>query len=155
MLLRVTSAGKVADAKQIVRICADNPLVGPDEIDRLVNFYSVGNCDYAWNDQPREGGNYPDGFGAEILSMRLLSDLSELSTTIEHREHVTAYLWDNRDTFRLCPVLVPKPLAYPSLSFEIDEPSDLTKLDNLLRSASLDPSEPAVNFVQVALSQIP
>ena len=51
--------------KDIVRICADNPLICASEIDRLIAYFNQNNCDYAYNHIPRNN-SYPDGLGAEI-----------------------------------------------------------------------------------------
>ena len=58
-------------ATHIVRLCADNPLVLPSEIDRLIDNYFKSNCDYMYNHIPLNN-LYPDGLGAEIISFDLL-----------------------------------------------------------------------------------
>ena len=151
VLNRVTSAAKKLNANQVVRICADNPFVDPQEIDRLINYFDNSDCDYAWNDQPREGGSYSDGFGAEILSMKLLEDLNIKVTELFHREHVTMHLWSNCRQFTLLPVPAPPALAHPDLSFDIDEPLDLARLENFINAKSVDYQTSAEAIVKMML----
>ena len=40
------------EAEEIVRVCADRPLISPSEIDRLIEFYFQSNCDYVYNHIP-------------------------------------------------------------------------------------------------------
>ncbi len=76
VLGRFLEAANISKADHVVRVCGDNPLVAPEEIDRLVDFFEkalqAGNniIDrlYAFNFASKMGNGYPDGFGAEILS---------------------------------------------------------------------------------------
>ena len=70
-------------ANHIVRICADNPLICPDEIDRLIDYYFEENCDYAYNHMPKNN-KYPDGLGAEICSMDILDEIHNKSYSSSH-----------------------------------------------------------------------
>ena len=79
----------IAKADRFVRICGDNPLISPEEIDRLIKFFSKTileekNPDnlYAFNFASKLGNQYLDGFGAEILSMSLLKKVSQLDEKI-------------------------------------------------------------------------
>ncbi len=71
VLERFRLAGAAHGAEQVVRICADNPLIWGPAIDDLIRFWraehAAGACDYAYNHIPR-GNTYPDGLGAETLS---------------------------------------------------------------------------------------
>jgi spore coat polysaccharide biosynthesis protein SpsF len=148
VLGRVASAADEAGAELVVRICADNPFIDPGEIDRLIEFYCNHQTDYACNHQDRSGSGYPDGFGAEILSMSLLRRLVALTVDPRQREHVTLYLWDNSERFRLTPVPVPPELAYPDLRFDVDVPADLARLDAFLARSSLEVTASAAQIVE-------
>ena len=65
VLARFALAAKQADAGLVVRVCADNPCIWGEAVDRLVAFYREGVCDYAYNHIPRNN-LWPDGLGAEI-----------------------------------------------------------------------------------------
>jgi len=89
VLGRLSAAAVQCGADIVVRVCADNPFIDPDEIDRLVAHFKSNACDYACNNQDRLGNRYADGFGAEILSNFLLQQIAQTATDARHREHVT------------------------------------------------------------------
>ena len=150
VLGRVARAADEAGAELVVRVCADNPFVDPGEIDRLIEFFCSHQTDYACNHQDRLGSGYPDGFGAEILSMGLLGHLDVHVTDPHHREHVTLYLWHNSERFRLSPVPVPPELAHADLRFDVDVMADLLRLTTFLERASLDVTASAAQIVEAA-----
>ena len=108
----------------IIRICADNPFIDPQQIDLLTSTYSKNKFDYVCNHQNRINSRYADGFGAEILSLDLLKKLNKIATNKEYREHVTLYIWKNKKKFKIHSIKAAKNLAYPDLRFDIDTPED-------------------------------
>src|SRR5262249_4051065 len=107
VLGRFSLAAREFDAVHVVRVCADNPFVDPEEVDRLVDTYLAGLPDYAFNHVPRQNNNYPDGLGAEILSGTLLQDIARVAVEPRHREHATLYIWDNSDHYRIETITAP------------------------------------------------
>jgi len=150
VLGRVACAADEAGAELVVRVCADNPFVDPGEIDRLIEFFCSRETDYACNHQDRSGSGYPDGFGAEILSMGLLGHLDVHTKDPYHREHVTQYLWHNSERFSLSPVPAPPELANANLRFDVDVPADLVRLDAFLKRSSLGIGASAAQIVEAA-----
>lgn len=134
VLDRFAAAADHYKADDILRICADNPFICPTEIDRLVMYYKGTPCDYACNHQDRMGSGYADGFGAEILSNKLLQKLASSVTDMRHREHVTQFLWDHPKCYRLHAVPSPNELAFPKLRFDVDVPQDLNYLRQLVHA---------------------
>ena len=126
-------------ADSIVRVCCDNPLIAPEEIDRLIEFFekilrTENNIDdqlYAFNFASKMGNGYPDGFGAEILSRILLEKLANLDHELASREHVTKYIWDHPDQFMIRTFSAPKEIAYPSVKLDVDSQEDLNKMRSL------------------------
>lgn len=132
VLGRLAHAARMHKAETVVRICADNPFVDPRELKRLYDTYVSTNCDYACNHQDRLKSKYADGFGAEILSNKVLQEISKCTSKSSHREHVTLYLWDHRNKYKLHSVEAPIQLAFPKLKFDIDTKLDLDRLTNLV-----------------------
>ena len=149
VLGRFAEAAKWAGAESIVRICADNPFVAPEEIDRLVTFFQEGGADYAFNHLNRLDSRYADGFGAEIVRYDVLQELALQATLQEHREHVTQYIWDHPTRFRIAVVPAPPDLAFPELRFDVDTPEDLLKLEKLV-NAGVALDTPARDIVHMA-----
>lgn len=149
VLGRFVAAARMCRAERVVRICADNPFVDSGEIDRLIDYFGQNDCDYACNHLDRLGSRYADGFGAEIVDAELLRQVAAKATEARHREHVTLYLWDHANDYRMKAVPAPPELAYPELRFDVDEPGDLIRLEAL--AASVDLETRAARIVELAL----
>lgn len=138
VLGRVWNAASNEEADVVVRVCADNPLVAPEEIDRAVRQHLRADGDYSFNHVPAKGNGYPDGFGAEVLDMTALNDLERRATEPDHREHVTAYIWDNESAFDIETVPAPEPLTGLDIELDLDTASDYTRLRRLFEYAPSD-----------------
>jgi len=151
VLGRFAEAAQQAHAGTIVRVCADNPFVAPEEIDRLVRFFAAGDAVYAFNHLDRLGSRYADGFGAEIMRTDVLNEMAGKAADPGHREHVTTYLWDNATDYSIMVVPPPSELAHPELRFDVDTPKDLERLEKLV-SAGVSLQTPAAEIVRLALA---
>lgn len=128
VLNRFYEAVKNRKSSSIIRVCADNPLIDPVEIDNLIKFYQNNNCDYAYNHIPLNN-KYPDGLGAEIISFKLLEKLNNIVTQASHKEHCFSYIHDNKDNFVIKTFdPVNKSLHHPELKFDIDTFDDYYQL---------------------------
>jgi spore coat polysaccharide biosynthesis protein SpsF len=124
VLARIYQAAKAQQAAQVIRICADNPLISGEEIDNLVSFYFSHNCDYAYNLRPPHN-RYPVGLGAEIASFAVLERIHEAAKLPEQREHAFNYLWDHEEEFSIMTFDPPDPeIARPHLKLHIDTAKD-------------------------------
>jgi spore coat polysaccharide biosynthesis protein SpsF len=120
VLNRFYESVKEENATQIIRICADNPLIDGKEIDNLIDFYKNNKCDYAYNHIP-EGNLYPDGLGAEIISFDILKDLNNKVTTQHHKEHSLSYIHDNSEQYIIKTFdPIDKNIHHPELKFDVD-----------------------------------
>lgn len=120
VLNRFYESVKDKNTTNIIRICADNPLIDPEEIDNLINFYQDNPCDYAYNHIPK-GNLYPDGLGAEIISFKMLKNLHAVVNTQHHKEHCLSYIHDNKDKFSIKTFNPRKEeLHKPNLKFDVD-----------------------------------
>ena len=128
VLKRFYDASKNENPTQIVRICADNPLIDSNEIDNLINFYKENPCDYAYNHIPKNN-MYPDGLGAEIISHNILKQLYNTVTLERHKEHCFSYIHDNPSKFNIKTFNpLNKKLHRPELKFDVDTFDDYYKL---------------------------
>ena len=128
VLNRFYESVKNEKASQIVRVCADNPLIDGREIDNLIDFYRKNSCDYAYNHIPKNN-LYPDGFGAEIISFDLLKNLNEIVQTQHHKEHCLSFITDNKEKYVIKtfdPLDID--LHHPELKFDVDTFDDYYKL---------------------------
>ncbi len=149
VLGRLQCAAIMSSADNVVRICADNPFIDPDEIDRLVSYFKDSNCDYSCNHQNRLGSGYADGFGAEILSAAVLEKITAITVDSLYREHATLYLWDHQNEYKISVVKAPIDLSYPELRFDVDTLGDLESLEELV-NAGVGINSSAKDIIQIA-----
>jgi spore coat polysaccharide biosynthesis protein SpsF len=137
VLKRYFDAAKCFKADIIVRICADNPFIDPNQIDYLVKKFKNKNFEYAFNHQSRLNTNYADGFGAEILTFKTLEKIYFGAKSENQKEHVTKYIWDNLKKFKILPIKSPKKLAYPQFKFDINTPEDYKSIKNFTENFNI------------------
>jgi len=82
-------------AEAVVRITSDCPLIDPEIIDDVVHAFLKAKPDYASNTL------YPRGLDIEIMTMASLERAWHESNKSYHRVHVTPYIYQNPDLFRL------------------------------------------------------
>lgn len=132
VLDRFLKAAEKFNANIIVRICADNPLIDPEEVDRLVKHHLETNADYSYNHIPYPEG-LPDGAGAEVLTIDTLRKVHKLATKQEHREHVTLYILENLDLFRTERLSAKPELRKPQYRLDVDYMEDLEFIREIYR----------------------
>ena len=147
VLDRFVQSAKISRADFVVRVCADNPFVAAEEIDRLVAAHKSGDFDYSCNHQQRLKNRYADGFGAEILSTALLNNIADSTTQQLHREHVTSYIWDNASKYKIQAVDAPAELAFPEIKLDIDTPQEMQQLNEFVAKFVITTTSSAAEIV--------
>lgn len=136
VLQRFHLAAQAFGPSQIVRLTGDCPLADPALIDELIELHLTGGYDYSSNGwEP----SYPDGLDAEILSTATLNLLAERADTPAQREHVTYYIRQHEDQFKIGKLERQPSLAH--LRWTVDEPADFTLVEQIYQR--LYPSNPA------------
>tara|TARA_B110000438_G_C15744368_1_gene620018 strand:+ start:275 stop:958 length:684 start_codon:yes stop_codon:yes gene_type:complete len=130
VLDRVYHAAIRHKATQVIRICADNPLICPELIDELILFYEDKQpCDYAYNHRPINN-LFPDGLGAEIISIEALTTIKQKAKEPLHVEHMFNYIWDHTSSFIIKTYdPIQKERHYPHLKVDVDTQKDLDYLN--------------------------
>lgn len=139
VLGRFAAAASDFGAKTVVRICADNPLIAPEAIDIAVNAFAEMAADYVFNHVPGQGSDWPDGFGAEVLSAKALIALAEETTDPQYREHVTLALRQNPDRYRIASPSCPEnwQVHEGNMRLDIDTIDDMKIMHALCHSLDL------------------
>jgi len=117
-------ASKKYKADIVVRICADNPLIDPYEIDKLVYYHLRENADYSSNNRVHIN-SLPDGSGAEVINANILSNINEIANKPYYREHVTTYLYDNTEKYHMKMLDADPELRRPQYRLDVDYQEDL------------------------------
>ena len=153
VLKRFYEAANLKKTDRIIRICADNPFIDPEQIDILVKKFKTKKFDYACNHQNKLNSNYADGFGAEIFTFKLLKKMNSIVRKKAQREHVTKYIWDNIKRFKILSVVAPAKLAYPKLKFDINTFSDYNSINNFVKKYNIKISTKANSIIKFKLKQ--
>jgi spore coat polysaccharide biosynthesis protein SpsF len=98
VLDRYYQAAKAYKAEAVVRITSDCPLSDPDIVDATVAAFRNTGVDYASNTVER---TFPLGLDVEAVSLRSLRAAWEGAKKSYERSHVTPYIWQHPDRFRL------------------------------------------------------
>src|SRR3989339_542512 len=96
VLDRYYQAAKVFHLGTIVRVTSDCPLLDPDVTDSVIKYF----LDRGSLDLINTGQSYPEGFDTEVFSFAALERAWQAARLKSEREHVTSYIWNNRDQFR-------------------------------------------------------
>jgi spore coat polysaccharide biosynthesis protein SpsF len=123
VLSRYCEATKMASADIIVRVTADNPLTEPRFIDFGTHHLVSNKLDYVCFE------NVPYGSDVEVITKKALLKASESTRDKDDREHVTLYIRNSPETFKLG--IIPNPfkaLARPDVKVTVDTLEDYSKM---------------------------
>lgn len=124
VLGRFAGAAAQAQARTLVRVTADCPLMDPAEVDRVVGAFLSAwpDLDYVTNQLPGQR-KVPLGLAVEVFSRQALERAHQEAQAPYQREHVTPYLYDTPGRFRIrCQ---DPPLDHSALRITVDTPDDL------------------------------
>lgn len=112
-------------AEAVVRVTSDCPLIDPEIVDEVVHSFLKAKPDYASNTLNH---TYPRGLDTEVMTMTSLERAWHESSKPYHRTHVTPYIYQNPETFRL--LSIKGQVDYSNLRWTVDTREDL----NFVRS---------------------
>lgn len=136
VLARYVQAAKTFGAETIVRVTCDCPFIDPDVIDQAILAYrEVPEVDYCANTLVR---TYPIGMDAEVFSREALERAHIEATQRHEREHVTPYIYQHPEAFRLRNVEAPEWARWPNLRLTVDEIEDLQMLQKVASFVSAE-----------------
>ncbi|MBM7615378.1 spore coat polysaccharide biosynthesis protein SpsF [Alkaliphilus hydrothermalis] len=102
VLSRYYYAAKESNAEIVVRITSDCPLIDPAVLDEMlvkfIGLYERREVDYLSNTLQR---TFPRGLDAEIFPFEILEKIFNEAKQDYEREHVTPYIYQNPDQFKL------------------------------------------------------
>ena len=96
VLDRYYQAAKLYSADVIVRITGDCPVVDPDIVDELVDFYLSKEFDVCGL-----SGEFPDGLDCELFSFNCIKEACMSANLKSEREHVGTYFYNNSDKYKI------------------------------------------------------
>jgi len=125
VLERYYLAAKENALDHIVRITSDCPCIDPDINDITINEHFDKQADYTTNALIR---TYPVGFDVEIFRFNVLEKAYQKARGDYDREHVTPYIQDSPDIFKIAHVKASKELTAPHRRITLDTWEDYVLL---------------------------
>lgn len=121
VLDRYYRAAKAYAADVIVRVTSDCPFVDPNVLDRVILAFDRAGVDYASNTLER---TFPHGLDVEVFGFKALSEAAEQAIEDHERTHVTPYIYQRPEHFKLFNVTAGA--DYSDYRWTVDQPEDLT-----------------------------
>jgi spore coat polysaccharide biosynthesis protein SpsF len=120
VLDRYYGAARHYDSQAIVRITSDCPLIDPEIVDKTVRAFLKEHPDYASNCIVR---TYPRGLDTEVMTFHALELAWNEARHPYQRSHVTPYIYENPERFRILSVSGEENLS--AYRWTVDTPEDL------------------------------
>jgi spore coat polysaccharide biosynthesis protein SpsF len=137
VLGRVLGAAQAFDADVIVETTGDSPLVDPEVVDLVVERFAEGGVDYCSNVlEP----TYPPGMDAQVFRTSVLADVASRTDDPADREHVSLYIYEHPERYRLRSVVSQRP-EYGDLRLCVDTDTDYELIRTIFET--LYPADPA------------
>lgn len=119
VLERFHEAAKMFDVRHIMRVTADCPLIDPDILYMLIEYYFTENLDYVSN---CVYPTLPDGLDAEVFSFETLDHAYKHAVLPSELEHVTPYIRNHPEIFKTGNWTYHEDLS--QFRWTVDEPED-------------------------------
>ena len=118
-----------------VEVFGDGPLIDPEIIDQVVDYYVKNEgYDYVGNDLKT---TYPPGMEVEVFSTKALSDSSDrLPRSDPKREHGTLFIRQNPDIYKITNLEAPVRHHRPDLELEVDTSEDFQVIARVIEHFS-------------------
>ena len=110
----------------IIRITSDCPVIDPEVVDSLINFYTsnIEKYDYVSNTLKR---TYPQGMDSEIISFDILKEAHLNAYDPFDREHVTPFIKSSSPRYSLKNIEYKTNLSHYRLTVDTSEDLELIK----------------------------
>jgi spore coat polysaccharide biosynthesis protein SpsF len=129
VLDRFYRAAASREPEHVVRLTGDCPLADPEVIDLVVERHLADENDYTSNALVR---TWPDGLDCEVVRFACLEEAWREAALPSEREHVTPFLYNHRDRYRVGSVERDPPL--PRYRWTVDEEPDLELVRRIYES---------------------
>ena len=128
VLGRFSAAAQMVQADAIARITADCPLIDPVTVDQAARFFLESDFDIV-----DEGPDkvLPRGLDVSVFSMQALLRADKLAWDSASREHVTPYLYQHPEEFKVGYYPSRPELHHPEWRLCVDEQADFRLLEEI------------------------
>jgi spore coat polysaccharide biosynthesis protein SpsF len=128
VLARFADVVRAEQPSIVVRLTADDPLKDPAVIDMAISMLLADDSlDYVSNSLQ---SSYPEGLDVEVVRAVALLEADAEATLPFEREHVTPFIWQRPERYRLAHLIAPRDLG--SWRWTLDNDDDFRFLEALL-----------------------
>jgi spore coat polysaccharide biosynthesis protein SpsF (cytidylyltransferase family) len=127
VLSRFAKALAAHPAEEVVRLTADCPLTDPGLVEAARTLLRSTGADYAGNTPIR---TFPDGLDVEVMTAETFATIDREATDPLDREHVTRFVLQRPERFRLANLRAPGALA--DERWTVDTPEDLARVREIV-----------------------
>lgn len=124
VLNRIYLAAKQIKADVVARICADNPFLDIESLDEMTALLIKQNLDYVSNVHEKGA---PHGTVSEVMTFDALQRTEKEAKEPAAREHVTVFIRNNPQLFKIKNYEVAPQIQRTDISFEVNAAEDLEK----------------------------
>ncbi|MEO1067892.1 MAG: glycosyltransferase family protein [Cyanobacteria bacterium J06638_6] len=126
VLERYYGAAKQAQADVVVRVTSDCPLIDPQIIDQVIQFYlsHSDRYDYVSNSLQR---SFPRGLDTEAFPTWALEQAYREATAPPEREHVTPFIYNHPERYAIGHLTYPQDLSHHRWTVDTSEDFELMK----------------------------
>ncbi len=122
VLGRYFDCAKENDADQIIRATADDPLTSIDLLNKMYESHLDKCAEYTYSE------GYPIGVQEEIVTFEALSKCYELSSKVNHFEHVLEYILENQNEFTVNLIKAKGKVNRPDVRVTLDTKNDFERI---------------------------
>jgi spore coat polysaccharide biosynthesis protein SpsF len=137
VLDRYYRAAEKFSADAIVRITSDCPLIDPEVSDKTIRAFLDQHPDYASNVLQR---SYPRGLDTEVMTFAALQSAQREARDPYQREHVTPFLYQHPDRFRLVSVTGDRDYSHYRWTLDTREDLEFLRAVCARRAEAPDPA---------------
>jgi len=145
VLDRVLRAAQATGTDVIVEITGDCPLIDFQVIDKLVDVYQANDFDYVANILKR---TFPRGLDTQVFATSVLEEVARLTDDPVDHEHVSLYIYQHPERFKLHNVESGMPEEFWDLRLTVDTAEDFALVRRVYEE--LYPVNPAFTVQDVA-----
>jgi spore coat polysaccharide biosynthesis protein SpsF len=122
VLARVLDAALASEADLIVETTGDCPMIDPSIVDACILAFLAEPVDYCANNLER---SFPRGLDTQVFPTGVLADVAKRTSDPADREHVSLYIYEHPELYRLRTVRATGRLRRPDLRWTVDTADDL------------------------------
>lgn len=134
VLARFIQCAENYGIREIIRVCADNPLINIGLLKELIkasqDYNEVDYLSYSVSTNPVIKTHF--GIFAEYVKLNSLQKINELTDLPLYHEHVTNYLYTYPDIFKIKLIEIPELLKFKDIRLTIDTEEDFNNIKNIL-----------------------